>query len=103
LITRILSFNVGVEIGQVIALAFMLLIISGWRKTRSFKQFSTVANSGLIAAGIFLFMMQMHGFSHNANPDDFTFSANNYSREPKRMEQTLSNNKENLIQPLSSK
>lgn len=89
LIMRILSFNVGVEIGQIIALAIMLLIISGWRKTKSFTQFSTVSNSGLIAAGIFLFMMQMHGFGHNSNPDEFGFSTDNHFHEHKKIEQTI--------------
>ena len=89
LIMRILSFNVGVEVGQIIALAIMLLIISGWRKTKSFTQFSTVSNGGLIAAGAFLFMMQMHGYGHNASPDEFGFSADNHFHEHKKMEQTI--------------
>lgn len=89
IITRILSFNVGVEIGQIIALAAMLLIITGWRKTKSFAQFSIVSNGGLIAAGAFLFLMQMHGFSHNASPDEFAFSADNHFHEHKKMEETI--------------
>ena len=89
LVMRILSFNVGVEIGQIVALVIMLLIISGWRKTKSFTQFSTVANGGLIAAGVFLFMMQMHGFGHNASPDEFAFSADNHFHEHKKMEKII--------------
>lgn len=96
LIMRILSFNIGVEIGQIIALAIMLLIISGWRKTKSFAQFSTVSNAGLIAAGVFLFMMQMHGFSHNSNPDEFGFSSDNHFHEHKKMEQTIIEQQRNL-------
>jgi len=96
LIMRILSFNVGVEIGQVIALAIMLLIISGWRKTNSFTQFSTVSNSALIAAGAFLFMMQLHGFGHNANPDQFGFSADNHFHEHKKMDQAIIEQQRNL-------
>lgn len=89
IITRILSFNVGVEIGQIIALAVMLLIITGWRKTKSFAQFSIISNGGLIAAGAFLFLMQMHGFGHNTNPDEFSFSADNHFHEHKKMEETI--------------
>lgn len=100
LITRILSFNIGVEIGQIIALAFMLLIISGWRKTQSFTQFSTVANGGLIAAGAFLFMMQMHGFGHNASPDEFSFSTDNHFHEHKKMEQTIIQQQRNSHQTI---
>jgi len=89
LIMRILSFNIGVEIGQIIALAIMLLIISGWRKTKSFTQFSTISNVGLIVAGAFLFLMQMHGFSHNSHPDEFGFSSDNHYHEHKKMEQKI--------------
>jgi len=100
LITRILSFNLGVEIGQIIALAIMLLIISGWRKTKSFTQFSTVSNGGLIAAGALLFIMQMHGFGHNACPDDFAFSADNHFHEHKKMEQTIIQQQRSLHQTI---
>jgi hydrogenase/urease accessory protein HupE len=89
LIGRILSFNVGVEFGQIIALAIMLLVISGWRRTKSFKQFSTVSNAFLIAAGIFLFFMQMHGFSHTTDPDSYGFSTDNHYHEHKKMDQEL--------------
>ena len=71
LIGRILSFNVGVEMGQIIALAIMLLVISGWRRTQSFAQFSAISTGGLIAAGIFLFMMQIHSYVHIANAKEF--------------------------------
>jgi len=100
LITRILSFNVGVEIGQIIALAIMLLIISGWRKTKSFTQFSIVSNGGLIAAGILLFVMQMHGFGHNTTPDDFGFSTDNHFHEHKKMEQTIIQQQKSLHQTI---
>lgn len=100
LIMRILSFNVGVEIGQVIALAIMLLIISGWRKTNSFTQFSTVSNSALIAAGAFLFMMQLHGFGHNTNPDQFGFSTDNHFHEHKKIDQAIIEQQRNLHQTI---
>jgi hypothetical protein len=78
LIARILSFNVGVEIGQIIALTAMIAIISGWRRTKSFTDFSAVSNNGLIAAGLLLFLMQMHGFMHTIAPDDFPLSEDNH-------------------------
>ncbi|MDC4206974.1 MAG: HupE/UreJ family protein (plasmid) [Candidatus Manganitrophus sp.] len=86
LIMRILSFNVGVELGQVIALSIMLGLIAGWRRTKSFGQFSTVSNAGLIAAGVFLFLMQMHGFGHTTDPDGFGFSIDNHFHEHQKME-----------------
>ena len=37
---RILSFNVGVEVGQIVALSVMLIFLNGWRKAESFAKFS---------------------------------------------------------------
>jgi len=79
LIMRILSFNVGVEIGQIAALIGMVILISSWRKTQSFAKFSTFSNGGLIVAGLLLFVTQMHGFFHTVNPDDFGFSADKHN------------------------
>jgi hypothetical protein len=62
LIMKIISFNVGVEIGQIIALIGMVLVISSWRKTPSFTKFSTLINGGLIVAGFLLFVMQIHSY-----------------------------------------
>ena len=78
LLLNIISFNAGIELGQIAALAVMLLLIVGWRKTKSFKPFSLAANYGLIMAGAVLFLMQMHGYAHIANPDEFGFSADNH-------------------------
>ncbi|MFO7983649.1 MAG: HupE/UreJ family protein [Desulfuromonadales bacterium] len=74
LILRILSFNVGVEVGQVIALAVMVAILAGWRRARSFQRFTVVSNRGLIAAGLMLFLFQMHGFGHSIDLSAFGFS-----------------------------
>ncbi len=74
IIFKILAFNVGVEVGQVVALAIMVVFLNKLRKTESFLKLSTAANSGLILAGIFLFMMQMHGYMHQRFPDDFEIS-----------------------------
>ena len=71
---RILSFNVGVEVGQVCALVLMLLLLSGVRKTDLFQKLSRVANDLLILAGFLLFLMQMHGYLHTSYPDEFGFS-----------------------------
>lgn len=71
-IMRILSFNLGVELGQIAALFVMLLIIINWRKTESFSKFSAAANTGLVIAGVLLFFMQMHGYLHTSHAHDFT-------------------------------
>lgn len=87
LVMRILSFNVGVELGQVIALSIMVLIITGWRRTKSFARFSTISNRGLIAAGLALFIFQLHGFGHSSNFDllgfESTAQAQSFSSELK--------------------
>jgi len=67
LLGRILSFNVGVELGQILALSIMLVIISAWRRTRSFDSFAVFSNRGLVAAGLLLFLIQVHGFGHSVN------------------------------------
>ena len=86
LLLNIISFNVGIELGQILALTVMLLLLTGWRKARSFLTFSFVSNVGLIFAGVFLFAMQMHGYSHVSNPDEFGFSSDNHVHEHMNME-----------------
>ncbi|OYZ19230.1 MAG: hypothetical protein B7Y39_12505 [Bdellovibrio sp. 28-41-41] len=75
---RILSFNVGVEVGQIVALTAMLIVLSGWRKAQSFAKFAYAANVGLIAGGIFLFFMQFHGFWHTSDPDAFPLNKDDH-------------------------
>ena len=70
LLLNIISFNAGIELGQLSALFLMLLLISVWRKTQGFKAFSLVANYALISMGIYLFFMQMHGYEHTANAEE---------------------------------
>ena len=71
LLLNIISFNVGIELGQISALSIMLLLIAAWRKSHAFKTFSLVANYGLILTGGLLFLMQMHGYAHTSNPEEF--------------------------------
>jgi len=87
LLMNIISFNVGIEVGQIIALTVMLVLLAGWRKTESFKPFSRLSNYGLIFAGAYLFMMQMHGYSHITDPDEFGFGADNHAHEHIKMDE----------------
>lgn len=73
MLIRILSFNLGVEIGQVAALAVMVALLSIWRNRPSFKRFSYAANLGIVFAGVFLLFMQLHGYQHDSDPDSFRF------------------------------
>lgn len=87
LLMNIISFNVGIELGQIAALTVMLALLAGWRKASSFGAFSKAANYGLMAGGAFLFLMQMHGYSHVSSPDEFGFSADNHYHDHLRMSQ----------------
>jgi HupE / UreJ protein len=75
LLMNIISFNVGIEFGQISALAVMLFLIAAFRKSHVFKSFSKAANTFLIIAGGYLFLMQMHGYEHVANADEFVTDA----------------------------
>lgn len=92
LLMNIISFNVGIELGQIAALAVMLLALAGWRKRQSFKAFSKISNIFLIVAGFYLFLMQMHGYSHNSDPDEFGFSQDNHVHDHIRMDEIRAQN-----------
>lgn len=62
LVANILAFNVGVELGQFMALAFILLAINYWRRFDSFLRFSTATNALLMSGGMMLFGFQMTGY-----------------------------------------
>lgn len=62
LFTNLLGFNIGVEIGQFIALAFVLILFSLWRRSENFMRFSTLTNTLLMAAGFLLFGYQLTGY-----------------------------------------
>jgi len=79
LVIKILSFNLGVELGQIVALSIMLVLLAGWRKTKSFAKFSKLANGLLMALGILLFLMQMHGYQHFKYADDFPLNQDDHS------------------------
>ena len=75
MLLRILSFNVGVEIGQIAALMVMVGLLAFWRRRSSFGRFSFAANLGLMYAGVLLLLMQLHGYQHDADPNSFRFPA----------------------------
>jgi hypothetical protein len=74
LLMNIISFNVGIELGQITALTAMLFLIAAFRKSQSFPTFSTIANYILILAGGLLFIMQMHGYEHATNAEELSGS-----------------------------
>ena len=62
MLAKILSFNIGVELGQIAALAIMLLVMTEVRKLKAFTKISKILNNGLILAGLLLFIMQINGY-----------------------------------------
>ena len=65
LITNIISFNIGVEIGQFLALTIVLIVLNTWRKHSSYLSFSVATNTALISAGFMLIGMQLTGYFVN--------------------------------------
>lgn len=61
---KIISFNIGVELGQILALIPVVFIISKWKKLSSYPSFYSIVNWFLILAGIGLFVFQMYGYLH---------------------------------------
>lgn len=61
-LAKIVSFNIGVELGQILALIPIVFIISKWKPYNSYKSFYTVVNWFLVFAGIGLFIFQMYGY-----------------------------------------
>ncbi|WP_299126138.1 HupE/UreJ family protein [uncultured Winogradskyella sp.] len=62
LFVNLLGFNLGVEIGQFLALGLVLLIISFWRQYNSYLKFSKITNIFLMAAGFLLLGYQLTGY-----------------------------------------
>lgn len=65
LFTNLLGFNLGVEVGQFLALGLVLLILSVWRKYSSYIKFSNLTNMLLMAAGFLLIGYQLTGYFTN--------------------------------------
>lgn len=62
LVTNIVSFNIGVEVGQVIALTAVLLLLSFWRTRSGYLRHAFAANSILMASGFLLVGYQLTGY-----------------------------------------
>lgn len=88
MLIRIISFNVGVEFGQIIALVIMLIALTQWRKFASFERWSRVTNDMLMFAGLMLFLMQMHGYLHTVNEEDFGFNRDEHYHIHQDMKET---------------
>ena len=63
LLPNLIAFNVGVEIGQLLALAAMLLVMTRWRATPAFARQAYAANVLMMTAGFALMGYQLVGLA----------------------------------------
>ena len=61
LIANLIAFNVGVEIGQLLALGTILILMGFWRRTASFWRHAYTANVAMMSAGFLLMGYQLTG------------------------------------------
>jgi len=63
LLTNLIAFNVGVEIGQLLALGAILIAMGYWRRRRSFLRHAYSANVVVMTAGFVLIGLQLTGWA----------------------------------------
>lgn len=63
LVPNLLAFNVGVEIGQLLALAGILVLMNRWRATPSFARQAYTANVVMMSMGFYLMGFQLIGLA----------------------------------------
>lgn len=62
LLPNLLAFNVGVEFGQILALAVILIVMGYWRKTSKFFSQAYTANVVIMSLGFMLMGYQITGY-----------------------------------------
>jgi hypothetical protein len=62
LVPNLLAFNVGVEIGQLLALSAILIVMGYWRRTDSFWRHAYSANTVMMTLGFVLIGYQLTGY-----------------------------------------
>lgn len=62
LIPNLIAFNVGVELGQIMGLAMILILISYWRRSGGFLRHAYTANVALMVGGFIFVGYQLTGF-----------------------------------------
>ena len=65
LLINLLSFNVGVEIGQIIALVVILILMGFWRRLPNFMQHAYSTNVIMMFLGFILMGLQITGYFVN--------------------------------------
>ncbi|MBR9852625.1 MAG: HupE/UreJ family protein [Rhodobacteraceae bacterium] len=62
LLANLLAFNVGVELGQIMALAVILIVMGYWRKSTNFFRQAYSANVIMMSMGFILMGLQITGY-----------------------------------------
>jgi hypothetical protein len=62
LVPNLLAFNVGVEIGQLLALSAILIVMGYWRRSDSFWRHAYTANTVMMTLGFVLIGYQITGY-----------------------------------------
>lgn len=62
LVPNMLAFNVGVELGQLLALSAILIAMGFWRRSAAFGRHAFAANTALMGAGFVLIGFQLTGY-----------------------------------------
>ncbi|MDA7429102.1 HupE/UreJ family protein [Primorskyibacter aestuariivivens] len=62
LLANLLAFNVGVEVGQLLALFVILIVMGYWRRSPNFMQQATYANWIMVGLGAMLTYVQVAGY-----------------------------------------
>ncbi len=62
LVANMLAFNVGVELGQLLALGAILIVMGFWRRSEAFGRQAFAANTLLMTAGFVLIGYQLTGY-----------------------------------------
>ncbi|MFI8690147.1 HupE/UreJ family protein [Stutzerimonas kunmingensis] len=63
LIANLIAFNVGVEVGQLLALSAILIAMGYWRRTAGFWRHAYTANVAMMSAGFLLMGYQLTGLA----------------------------------------
>lgn len=62
LVANIVAFNVGVELGQLMALSAILILMAYWRRTPAFQRYAFASNGVLMSLGFMLMGYQLTGY-----------------------------------------
>jgi hypothetical protein len=62
LLVNLIAFNLGVEIGQLLALGAILIAMGFWRRTDGFRRHAYTANVAMMSAGFVLVGMHLTGY-----------------------------------------